>query len=252
MRTIFQNMIKKNPVKKAAKKKKKEVDITDEFVELNPDELIIRDLKWTPKQKQLIELILDKKTKICLVKGPPGAAKTIIAVYCALQLIKDKKYDEMIYIRSVVESASKSLGFLPGSAEEKSNPFFAPLQEKLDELLPFKQVNSLAENGIVKAISNHFLRGVQFRSYVMIDEAQGFEAFELQTILTRYASGGKFIFTGDVKQVDQKRSGFADYWDLFNDDESRAKGIHTFEFDKNDIMRAEILKFICDKLDTLK
>lgn len=246
-------MQKKNPAPKtAAKKKKKEVDVTNEFVELNPDELLIRELKWTAKQKQLIELILDKKTKIVFIKGPAGSAKTISAVYCALQLIKEKKYEEIVYIRSVVESASKSLGFLPGSAEEKSNPFFVPLQEKLDELLPFKQVNALAENGVVKAISNHFLRGVQFRSYVMIDEAQGFERFELQTILTRFANGGKFIFTGDTKQADTKKSGFSDYYDLFDNEESRAKGIFCFSFGKEDIMRAEILKFICDKLDTLQ
>ena len=245
-------MSKKPPVKATAKKKRIEKDVTNEFVELNTDELLIREFKWTPKQKQLIELILDKKSKALFVSGPAGSSKTILAVYCALQLIKEKKYDNMVYIRSVVESASKSLGFLPGDVESKVGPFFTPLQEKLDELLPFKQVNSLAENGIVKAISNHFLRGVGFHSYVIIDEAQGFERFELQTILTRFATGAKFIFIGDPKQIDQRRSGFMEFFDLFSGDDSKAKGIHTFEFDKTDIMRAEILKFICDKLDTLK
>lgn len=245
-------MSKKPPVKATAKKKRIEKDVTNEFVELNTDELLIREFKWTPKQKQLIDLILDKKTKIVMLKGDAGTAKSLISIYCGLQLIKDKKHENLVYIRSVVESAAKSLGFLPGDIESKVGPFFLPLQEKLDELLPFKQVNSLAENGIVKAIPNNFLRGTQFRSYVFVDEAQGFERFELQTILTRFANGGKFILAGDMKQADCKKSGFADYYDLFDNQESRDKGIFCFSFGREDIMRAEILKFICDKLDTLK
>lgn len=245
-------MTKKNPVKKAAKKKKQETDITETLL-AKVEELQIRDLRWTEKQLQLINLIQDKKTKIIFISGVAGTGKTLLSVYCGLKAIQEKKTDSMIYIRSVVESASKSLGFLPGTAEEKSSPFAVPLLEKMDELLPIQQVDGLMESGAVRAISNHFLRGTQMRCTVLVDESQGFEKFELKTIITRFAEGAKFIFCGDFEQSDiGKKSGFRDYFDTFNNEESRANGIHCFEFGKEDIMRAKILKFVCEKIEGMK
>ncbi len=246
-------MVKKNPVKKAAKKKKAEKDITQEIIETNPEELSIREFKWTEKQLELIKLIQDRKTKIVFIKGPAGTAKTLVPVYCALQALKEKKTDSLVYIRSIVESASKSLGSLPGSLDEKFCPFTAPLVQKLDELLPLDQVDSLMESKTVQAIPNGFLRGCQFRGFTFIDEAQGLERFELTTILTRFADGGKFVLAGDPNQSDIKgKSGFMDFYNLFDNEESREKGIYVFEFTKEDILRSKILGFICDKIEKLK
>jgi len=242
---------KKLPVKKEIKKKRKETDVTDEFLDVKNEELKIRDLKWTQKQMDLVRLILDRKTKVVFIKGPAGTSKSILSVYAGLKLLQEKRTEEIVYIRSVVESASKGLGFLPGTSGDKTAPFAMPLLQKLDELLPKAQVDGLMESESVRAISNHFLRGVQYRSYVIVDEAQGFERFEIKTVLTRLAEGGKFVFTGDPTQSDIKHSGFIDYYNLFNDEASREKGIHCFEFTKDDIVRSQLLKFICAKIEEL-
>ncbi len=246
-------MTQKKPDKKGATKKKRETDITHEIVHPKNEELQIKEFKWTKKQQELIRLIQDSKTKIVFIKGPAGTAKTLVPVYCALQAIKEKKTDELVYIRSIVESASRSLGSLPGSLDDKFCPFTAPLVQKLDELLPAHQVDSLMESKIVQAIPNGFLRGCQFRGFTFIDEAQGLERFELTTIITRFADGGRFVFAGDPDQSDIKgKSGFMDFYNLFDNEESRAKGIFVFEFGKEDILRSKILGFICEKLEHLK
>ena len=107
------------------------------------DTLQIKDLNWTEKQKQFINLALDKETKVMLVNGPAGSSKSILAVYCALKLLSEKKISDIIYIRSAVESSDSKLGFLPGDADEKLHFYNIPFLEKLDELLPKADVMRL-------------------------------------------------------------------------------------------------------------
>lgn len=248
-------MTNKIPQKKAVKKKRIEKDITDSIYSLKDaeEDLKIREFKWTPKQLSLIDLITDKSTKICWILGVAGTSKTLVSVFSGLKLLKDKKINEIVYMRSAVESSAKSIGFLPGSLEEKVAPHSQALIEKMDELLPASQVNALISDQTVRPISNQFIRGLQWNGYIIVDEAQNFETFELITILTRLAEGGKMIILGDSKQADIKgKSGFMKLFELFSGQDSKDRGIHTFEFGKEDILRSKLLSFVCDKLDTLK
>lgn len=243
---------KKPASKKPAKKKKVERDVTEEFTAPKVNEINIREFKWTAKQKSLISLIMEPTTNVVFLKGPAGTAKSLVSVFCGLKMLQEKVTPGVVYMRSVVESAAKGIGFLPGDSDDKTGPFFQSLMEKMDELVDFKQTDALLESGLIKAISNHFLRGVQFRSFVIVDEAQGFEKFELTTIMTRIATGGKMIFIGDPDQSDIRKSGFQAFYDLFNSEAAKEHGIHTFSFDKNDIMRSKILNFVCTEIEGLK
>lgn len=248
-------MPQKNPARKEIKKKRVEKDITDElYIVREPvEELKIREFKWTPNQSRAVQLLLDPKVRILMISGRAGTAKTLVSIYSALQLLKEKKINDVVYIRSAVESSAKSIGFLPGSLEEKTNPFSQALTEKLDELLPISQVNSLLTAQTIRPISNQYIRGVQWNSFVIVDEAQNFEVFELTTILTRLAEGGKMIILGDPGQSDVKgKSGFQKFFDLFNDEESKNRGIETLQFGREDIKRSKILSYLCDKIETLK
>ena len=241
----------KKPAKKETRKRKQEIDITSEIIQPKAEVLKIYEKKWTKKQLHLIDILLDESTKVVFIKGTAGTGKTLVAVYAALKLLHEKKTEEIVYLRGLQESSSKGLGFLPGTAEEKFSPFMAPLDQKLQELLSLKQVDSLINSQIVKAAPINFLRGVQFSGVTIIDEAQGLDRAELTTVITRIAETGKFIFTGDPLQKDCRNSGFMDFYNLFNNEESQSKGIHCFEFNKDDIMRSKILKFICEKLEKL-
>jgi len=219
-------------------------------------ELNVKELPWTPKQKEIIDLILDKKTKIVFLSGPAGTSKTILSAYCALKMLDDKKISDVVYIRSVIESASKSLGYLPGLAEQKMEPYAAPLMDKMEELTSKGICNKLMSEERIHATPINFLRGASYNvKCIIADEMQNAEFSEITTIITRIGNFSKFIFCGDPMQTDLKekhKSGFKPMYDLFNNEESRENGIFCVELGKEDIVRSEILKFIVDKLEIYK
>lgn len=219
-------------------------------------DLQVRELPWTQKQKDIIELINHKDTKVVFISGPAGTSKSILATYCALKLLADRKISEIIYIRSVIESASKSLGFLPGEAGDKMKPFAMPLVDKMEELIKQQDINKLVQEERVKPIPINFLRGASFNvNFIIADEMQNAEFSEIQTIITRIGNFSKFVFCGDPMQTDIKekgKSGFKPMFDIFNNEESRAQGIFCVELGKEDIMRSGILKFIVEKLEIYK
>jgi len=215
--------------------------------------LDIRELSWTDNQKKFIEIIQGKETKIVLCKGPAGTAKSLLSVYCALKSLNDKKIGEIFYIRNPVESSTHNLGFLKGDLHSKLDPYLQPLMDKLHELLPKQQVERLLKEERVKGLPVGFLRGLSINaSYIICDEAQNLSVHDLLLITTRMGKFSKLILIGDIRQSDIKNSGFEKIYDLFEDIESKSKGIITFKFGAEDIMRNNILAYIIEKFEKLK
>lgn len=208
---------------------------------------------WTEKQRKLTDLILDKNTKIVFVNGPAGTPKTFCAVYAGLKLLHERKVSHLQYVRTVIESASKSLGSLPGDERLKMEPFLIPLADKLDEFLPSAQKNRLIKEERVKGIPVNYLRGVSFNAqYIICDEAQNFTRREMVTAITRLGQFSKMIFVADPDQSELNgSSGFIPLFDLFNDESSRAQGIHCFSFTKADVVRSGVLRYICERIETM-
>ena len=97
----------------------------------------------TEKQKELNSLILDKKTQVVFINGPAGTSKTFCAIYCGLKLMQEHRISDLVYVRTIIESASKSLGSLPGEMGLKMEPFLMPLMDKMEEFLPSDQIKKL-------------------------------------------------------------------------------------------------------------
>lgn len=207
----------------------------------------------TPKQRQLIDLILDKETKVVFINGPAGTSKTFIALYCGLKALQDRRVSHISYVRTIIESASKSLGSLPGDEKLKMEPFLMPLVEKLDEFLPTIQKDRLLKENRVKGIPVNYLRGASLNAqYIVVDESQNLTRKEMTTTITRLGQFSKMIFVGDDSQSDiNGSSGFMPLFDLFNDESSRKEGIHCFSFTKNDIVRSGVLRYICERLESV-
>ena len=209
----------------------------------------------TERQKIFAEIAADQETKIVFVSGPSGSTKTYMAVYSALQCLKANQGLDLLYVRTAIESADKGLGALPGTLEEKINPYMAPLEDKLDELLPKNNMlkSDLMSRGRIQAMPINFLRGASWSNKIVVaDESQNFTFRELVTLITRIGENTKLFICGDTMQSDiGHKSGFSEMYSLFNDSESANKGIHCFGFKESDILRSKILKYIIKKIKTV-
>ena len=231
-----------------------EADIEKIRTSLTKTNIKLKKISLTEKQLALLKIIFDNDSKIVFISGPAGTSKTYVAIYGALQLYNMNNERGITYVRTIAESGEKSLGALPGEMAEKINPYMMPMNEKLDELLIPGQASTLKEKEIVKGMPINYLRGASWRDEIVIaDESQNFTFKELTTLMTRLGEGSKLIICGDPMQSDiNGRSGFADMYSLFNDEESKQKGIHTFHFGAEDIKRSEILKYVISKIQNKK
>jgi phosphate starvation-inducible PhoH-like protein len=203
--------------------------------------------------KAFVDVAMDEGSQILFCDGPAGSSKTYLAVYVALTMLRDKKIDEIVYIRSIVESATRKLGSLPGEVDEKFKPWSIPLIEKCDELVGKQITEMLFNSDYLKSIPVNFLRGSTFtNNVVIVDEAQNLEHSELVTILTRFGKNCKLFVIGDSRQSDIQKSGFERIMNAFDTPASKEHGIHPFHFTEEDITRSKLLKFIVSVVQTIK
>jgi phosphate starvation-inducible protein PhoH len=216
-------------------------------------ELNIRELPWTDKQKEFIKLASDKNTKVIITRGVAGTSKTLLAVYCSLQKIKDKKISEIYYSRVPVEASIHGIGYIKGTSEEKMSPYTQPMVDKLNELLTEPHVKALLADERIVGVPLGFLRGLNISnaSFIM-DEAQNCRVEDFLLVMTRMAKFSTLFICGDAQQSDIKQSGFNKVFDLFDKDCAKERGIHTFEFGREDIVRSEILSYIIEQFENLK
>jgi phosphate starvation-inducible PhoH-like protein len=203
--------------------------------------------------KAFVEKAMDDSSQILFCDGPAGSSKTYLAVYVALSMLRDKKIDEIVYIRSIVESATRKLGSLPGEVDEKFKPWSIPLIEKCDELVGKHITEMLFNSDYLKSIPVNFLRGATFtNNVVIVDEAQNLEHSELVTILTRFGKNCKLFIIGDSLQSDIQKSGFEKIMKAFDTEQSHENGINAFHFTEEDITRSKLLKFIVKVIASIK
>ena len=129
----------------------------------------------------------------------------------------------------------------------------APLEDKLTEMLPQNKTtkHELVNTGRIQAMPINYLRGASWKDKIVVaDEAQNFTFKELTTLITRLGKNSKLFICGDFMQSDiNGRSGYSDMFNLFNDKESKENGIHCFSYNKDDILRSELQKYIIGKLE---
>jgi phosphate starvation-inducible PhoH-like protein len=212
--------------------------------------LLLSHIELTPKQDNFYKIMSSPNTRIVFLSGPAGTAKTFLSVYTALQLYSADSLLSILYLRSVIESADRSLGFLKGSMNDKFGPYMAPLEDKIDELLNEPEKIYLKQKQVLSAEPINFIRGQSWREkIVIVDEAQNMSVKELTTIITRIGRNSKIFLCGDIMQSDIRSTGFEKFSEIFNDEESQSMGIYNLAFDKTDIIRDPIITYIIEKMN---
>ena len=196
--------------------------------------------------KSFVECGLHSDSKILFCDGLAGTSKTYLSVYCALELLKRKEVEKIVYIRSLTESGKRLLGSLPGEVDDKFKPWSIPLLEKCDELINISVTNALLHQHVIKSTPINYLRGVTFNdAAVIVDEFQNLVKEEAITVLSRFGKKCKMFVVGDSMQSDiAEKSGFKKILEAFDIEESRQNGIHCFHFGENEITRSKMLKYI--------
>ena len=204
------------------------------------------------KQEHFLDIALDEDTKMMFVSGPAGTSKTFLAILSTLQLLNDKRISKILYIRSAVESTDNKLGYLPGEEAMKLEPYLRPLRDKLVEFLSDTEIKFLYSQGKIDAEHVGYARGQDWKNIgIVIDEAQNLTKKEILTLITRIGKNSTVFIVGDPMQSDIRgKSGLKDFIDLFSKNEkSNLNGIYTFEFNKSDIVRSELVKFIISTVE---
>lgn len=205
--------------------------------------------KGNPEQAELARLIHEKHRPIIYCEGDAGTGKTFIALAAAFQLVFDKKYKNIIYMRAPVEVGSISLGYLPGELDQKFEPFLAPLHDNINNLAKICKRNP---NELLQKVNPQvpqFIRGASYPNDTIIiaDEAQNFSMIEIKTLLTRLADYTKVVLLGSTNQIDRK--GMTKEHNAFMDSYHKLEDLPFVGYVKlEQSMRSEFTKIIDERL----
>lgn len=205
----------------------------------------------TENQTRLLDSLLDYEVPYVVGLGPAGTGKSLCAMYAALKGVQTGQYKKIILSRPVVE-AGENLGFLPGTFEDKINPYMAPLFDAIDSLIKYSDYLELKKKNIVEIIPLAFTRGRNFSdAYVILDEAQNSSIEQIKMIVTRLNAGSKIAVLGDNTQIDlkpQSLSGLEFWLNLLEE----TKFTHVHRLTNFDIQRREEVSEILRLFDLSK
>lgn len=154
----------------------------------------------TANQKKYVDAI-DENT-ITFGIGPAGSGKTYLAMAKAIQALQSKQVNRIILTRPAVE-AGEHLGFLPGSLNEKIDPYLRPLFDALHDMIDQDAIPRLISTGVIEVAPLAYMRGRTLNdAFIILDEAQNTTPEQMKMFLTRLGFGSKMIITGDTTQVD--------------------------------------------------
>ena len=195
----------------------------------------------TAGQKRYVDSI--RRNTITFGVGPAGTGKTYLAMAMAVAALKRKEVGRIVLARPVVE-AGESLGFLPGTLQEKLDPYVRPLYDVLFDMTDMERGNSLIEQGVIEIAPLAFMRGRTMNdAFVILDEAQNTTPEQMKMFLTRLGFNSKFVVTGDASQKDLKGASGLDHARRVL---AGVDDISFIDLDRNDIVRHTLVARIVD------
>ena len=195
----------------------------------------------TAGQKRYVDSI--RKNTVTFGIGPAGTGKTYLAMAMAVAALKRKEVGRIVLARPVVE-AGESLGFLPGTLQEKLDPYVRPLYDALFDMTDMERGNSLIEQGVIEIAPLAFMRGRTMNdAFVILDEAQNTTPEQMKMFLTRLGFNSRFVVTGDASQKDLKGASGLDHARRVL---SGVDDIDFIDLDRNDIVRHTLVARIVD------
>jgi len=203
----------------------------------------------SPNQRRYLEAI--EQHDMVFGVGPAGTGKTYLAVAMAISALLNKQVNRIILARPAVE-AGERLGFLPGTLQEKIDPYLRPLYDALFDMLEPERVERYLEKNVIEIAPIAFMRGRTLNdSFVILDEAQNTTSEQMKMFVTRLGFNSKAVITGDVTQIDlptARRSGLIEAVDILKG----VNGLAFVHFDESDVVRHHLVQRIIRAYDEHK
>src|SRR5437762_6978553 len=183
--------------------------------------------------------------------GPAGTGKTYLAVAMAISALISKRVNRIILARPAVE-AGERLGFLPGTLQEKIDPYLRPLYDALYDMLDPEKVDRYLEKNVIEIAPIAFMRGRTLNdSFVILDEAQNTTSEQMKMFVTRLGFNSKAVITGGITQIDlpnARRSGLLEAMEVLK----TVDGLAFVHFDETDVVRHHLVQRIVRAYDEHK
>jgi phosphate starvation-inducible protein PhoH and related proteins len=200
-------------------------------------------------QRRYVEAI--EKHDMVFGVGPAGTGKTYLAVAMAISALLAKRVNRIILARPAVE-AGERLGFLPGTLQDKIDPYLRPLYDALYDMLDPERVDRYLEKNVIEIAPIAFMRGRTLNdSFVILDEAQNTTSEQMKMFVTRLGFNSKAVITGDITQIDlpnARRSGLLEAIDILQN----VEGLSFVRFDEADVVRHHLVQRIIRAYDEHK
>ena len=195
-------------------------------------------------QENYLELLKNPKKYIIFAIGPAGTGKTMLAVQMAIKLFKEGSIGKIIVTRPAV-SVDEEHGFLPGTLNQKMEPWTKPIFDVFEEYYHPKDIQGMLEDGVIEISPLAMMRGRTFKNaFVIADECQNTTASQMKMLLTRIGDGSRMVITGDLNQADRpKENGLLEFCKLY-DQGGDYRMIAMAKFETKDIERHPVVREI--------
>jgi phosphate starvation-inducible PhoH-like protein len=201
----------------------------------------------SPNQRKYVEAI--EQNDMTFGLGPAGTGKTYLAVAMAVSALLAKKVSRIILVRPAVEAGEK-LGFLPGSLQEKVDPYLRPLYDALYDLVDPVKIDKMLETNVIEVAPLAFMRGRTLNdAFIIMDEAQNTTTEQMKMFVTRLGNNSKAVITGDLTQTDlpnPKKSGLLEALQVLDG----VEGIRFCHFEDVDVVRHQLVQRIVRAYDS--
>ena len=205
-----------------------------------------------PHQSEYVSALKNKHKKIVVCTGPAGTGKTLFATEYGVRQFLTGQVEKLIFTRPSV-SVDEDLGYLPGTLEDKMAPWIRPIYDILYTFLSPAEVTALLVDKLIEIAPLGYMRGRTFKNaWIVADEMQNSTISQMKMLLTRLGENSRIIVTGDLEQFDRvDKVNNADALNGLDDFLSKLRGkrsdsISSFEFDREDIQREEVVKEVLE------
>jgi phosphate starvation-inducible PhoH-like protein len=197
-------------------------------------------------QKNYIQKLQNEDNSILFAIGPAGTGKTLLAVQAGIKFFQEGKADKLIVTRPAV-SVDEDLGFLPGTLNQKMEPWTKPIFDVLGEYYSQRDIIEMLSEGVIEISPLAYMRGRTFkRAWIIADEMQNATANQMKMLLTRLGDQSRMVVTGDLAQADRiADNGLVEFCNLLGK-KKRTEHIDIVKFEAKDIERHQVVREVLE------